>query len=300
MSDASAIRASVVIPVWNRQTTVRRAIDSLLAQTCPHLEVIVVDNGSTDSSCDVALSSGDPRVRLIRLAENTGPSGARNAGAAAAAGPVLGFLDSDDEVVPEWLASLLAPFDDVDCAAVTCADSIFPSDPDGPQLVVFPSDMGPAFYRIRGRFRAGSFLLRTEVFSAIGGYSEELWFAESTEMTFRLAAWCHAYGKSVKSIERPLSIWHRGSESRYDMHLDRILFAAEYTIRKHLPQLSLDRRLLANQFSVAGHCLVRLGRRRDARKYFRRALVLQPMRPVHAARWIAASSELTTRLAWRR
>jgi glycosyltransferase involved in cell wall biosynthesis len=92
-------RFSVVIPAFNAAATLARAIESVRAQSWPAHEIIVVDDGSTDATADVARRFGD-EVRLIRQ-PNSGVSVARNAGAAAAMGDWLAFLDADDWYAPD-------------------------------------------------------------------------------------------------------------------------------------------------------------------------------------------------------
>ncbi|MHB1402049.1 MAG: glycosyltransferase family 2 protein [Thiobacillus sp.] len=101
-------RFSVVIPAFNSAATLARAIESVRAQSWPAHEIIVVDDGSTDASAEIA--AGFDGVRLIRQ-KNSGVSVARNAGAAAASGDWLAFLDADDWYAPdriklhaEWIA----------------------------------------------------------------------------------------------------------------------------------------------------------------------------------------------------
>ena len=86
---------SVIIPAYNRAPTLRRAIESVLRQTVQELEVIVVDDASTDASAEIARGVEDPRVRCITHPSNRGGAVARNTGIMAAAGDYLAFLDSE-------------------------------------------------------------------------------------------------------------------------------------------------------------------------------------------------------------
>jgi hypothetical protein len=94
-------RFSVIIPAYNAAAFVARAIDSVLAQTWPAHEILVVDDGSSDDTAQVVARYGAP-VRYLRQ-DNAGVSAARNAGARAATGDWLAFLDADDWYYPERL-----------------------------------------------------------------------------------------------------------------------------------------------------------------------------------------------------
>lgn len=99
---------SVIIPVYNVENYLAQCIDSILAQSCPDWEAILVDDGATDSSgaiCD-DYAARDPRIRVIHR-ENGGLSAARNTGLKAARGEYVYFLDSDDYIKPQTLACLL-------------------------------------------------------------------------------------------------------------------------------------------------------------------------------------------------
>ena len=97
----STQRISVVIPAFNRAQCVARAVKSVLAQTFKNLEIIAVDDGSSDGTADVLKTFGD-KVKLIRQ-PNRGVSAARNTGIRAASGNWIAFLDSDDCWHPEKL-----------------------------------------------------------------------------------------------------------------------------------------------------------------------------------------------------
>ncbi|MBI5896658.1 MAG: glycosyltransferase family 2 protein [Desulfobacterales bacterium] len=99
---------SVVVPTFNRAGEVAQAIDSVLAQTYPHWELIVVDDGSQDDT-PRGLAAYGPRIRTIRQ-ENRGVSAARNRGILAAGGQFIALLDSDDYWLPDKLAAQIACF----------------------------------------------------------------------------------------------------------------------------------------------------------------------------------------------
>jgi len=127
-------RISVVIPSYNYARFVREAIDSALAQTYPPLEVIVVDDGSTDATPEVLASYGD-RIRVIRQ-RNEGVARARNAGIATARGDYVAFLDADDVWHPRKLELQIARFDgDPSLGLVHCGVEMF--DGDGNTIDVF-------------------------------------------------------------------------------------------------------------------------------------------------------------------
>lgn len=93
---------SVIIPVYNREHTIRRAIDSVLSQTYDWIEIIVVDDGSTDNTVTIVRQYTDKRVRLI-CQEHCGANRARNVGIEYSKGTYIAFQDSDDEWLPEKL-----------------------------------------------------------------------------------------------------------------------------------------------------------------------------------------------------
>ena len=122
------MRVSIIIPLYNKAPYVRRALDSIAAQTFADFEAIVVDDGSTDDGAAIVADYADARFRLIRQA-NAGPGAARNAGLAQTRGEFIAFLDADDEWLPNYLhesVRLLESFDS-EVASVTCGYIEYPS-----------------------------------------------------------------------------------------------------------------------------------------------------------------------------
>ena len=104
-------RLSILIPTWNAEATIERALDSVLAERAIQLEVIVVDDASTDGTADIVASVADrdPRVVLLRLRANGGVSAARNRGLTMVRGEWVAFLDADDLLLPGALDALMGP-----------------------------------------------------------------------------------------------------------------------------------------------------------------------------------------------
>ena len=101
---------SVIIPTFNREHLIGRALKSVRAQTFTDWECLVVDDASTDNTGDVVRRFGDPRVRYLRHESNRQAGAARNTGISAALGQFLAFLDSDDEWMPTKLERQLDMF----------------------------------------------------------------------------------------------------------------------------------------------------------------------------------------------
>lgn len=106
---SGAPTVTVVVPAYNRAATIDRCLASIRAQTYPHWEVVVVDDGSTDTTREAtrAVAAGDPRIRLVEHRQRRGAQAARNTGISEARGEWIAFLDSDDEFLPHSLESRL-------------------------------------------------------------------------------------------------------------------------------------------------------------------------------------------------
>ena len=119
------MKVSILVAIYNAEQTLSRCLDSLLSQTYTNLEIICIDDASTDRSASIAsdYASRDNRIIFLRNSTNQGPAVARNKGVEVATGDIIGFLDSDDWYAPDTIARLVKVFrehDDADCVLYRC------------------------------------------------------------------------------------------------------------------------------------------------------------------------------------
>jgi glycosyltransferase involved in cell wall biosynthesis len=191
---------SVVMAAYNSAPTIGEAIASVRCQTRSDWELIVVDDGSSDGTGDVAESFGDPRVRIVRTAGNQGPAAARNRGISLAQAPLVCTLDSDDLWLPQYLETMERTLESNPTAAVACTDAWVLDqatgrvrkksamaflDPPEPLPVDTETFLGEL---LRRNFIYNSVAARRDALQAVGGYDERLWIGEDWELWLRLAA----------------------------------------------------------------------------------------------------------------
>lgn len=178
---------SIVIPCFNGEMFVAQAIDSALAQTYPDVEVIVVDDGSTDGSLDAIRAFG-PRISW-RARPNAGACAARNDGLELARGEFVQFLDADDVLLPDAVARRVAAFSDATGAVF---GERVPVDPHGAPLPAYRSphpsraweEIGWAPYVIATNIHTLEPLHRRSWACMVGGFDES--FPQSQEPDFHL------------------------------------------------------------------------------------------------------------------
>ena len=102
-----SILVSIIIPIYNTEVYLKRALDSVLNQSLKEIEIILVDDGSDDNSAEVYSDYlGDPRVKLVHI-EHQGQGAARNQGIKMASGKYVGFVDSDDYINEDMYENML-------------------------------------------------------------------------------------------------------------------------------------------------------------------------------------------------
>lgn len=197
---------SVVIPTYNRAHTILRAIESVLGQTFTDLEVLVIDDGSTDRTDLVVGSIADSRLRYIRFDVNRERSAARNAGIREARGEYIAFLDSDDEWMPEKLTKQLDLLEkrSFQWAGAYCGVIIDKGHTTCVQTAVSEGELFEEFLLGRVCFWAGSTLLvRKTCIDEEGAFDEGLTVFEDMEFTGRLLR-----KFKLAAVPEPLAVVH--------------------------------------------------------------------------------------------
>jgi len=185
------IMFSVVIPSYNRVHTIERAINSVLQQTYQEFEIIVVDDGSKDSTAEIVsdFSRNDIRVRYV-YQENQGTQAARNHGLHLACGKYISFLDSDDEWLPDFLETTKKKFDeDSSLGCVYCWTGY--EDVNGRICLAHEDYLEGNIYveALKQGFITGplSLVIKRTCFDEIGEWDESFKACQDDDICFRLA-----------------------------------------------------------------------------------------------------------------
>lgn len=301
---------SIIVPLYNKEYTVERAIRSVLNQTVQNFEIIVVNDGSTDGGPQVAKAIRDTRIRVIHQ-ENQGVSAARNRGIDKAGFDLVAFLDADDEWKPAFLETIERLSIDFPHAAVF-ATSYFYCKGDGsiwaPAINGIPKHVWCGilrdYFAVAARsdppIWSSAVAVKKEALRAVGGFPVGVTSGEDLLTWARLAI---KY-KIAFSSER-LSIFHlEGNHSPSRLRrqpddddavgkeLHRLLEAATGRQKRSL------RRYVGLWNKMRASVTLRAGRRRCALRHALRAMVLDPLNwgnyplvafsllPANVGRWV--------------
>ncbi|PYM23912.1 MAG: hypothetical protein DMD78_10755 [Candidatus Rokuibacteriota bacterium] len=286
---------SVVIPTYNRAHIVLEAVRSVLAQRFRDLELIVVDDGSTDDTAVRLAALADPRLQVI-MGRHAGVSAARNLGVSKASGQLISFLDSDDLWHPDKLAcevAFLARHPEVDAVFTDLekhhGDQVFPSFmretqvfsrrllraayPEG--LVLEPREMRLCLFE-EVPIKPSALTLRRAAFDAVGGFDETWSSSEDWEFLLRLAR-AHRFAY----VDRPLAVLHISpdslhilDQSRGETAMIQLLARERASLGNDLEALAAVRRGLVMRIKHFAWHYVDAGLRRRASAVFLRGFGL--------------------------
>lgn len=237
---------SAVIPAYNRNHCIGRAVDSVLRQTLPASELLIVDDGSSD---DLASSLGSlaDRIRILRHPENLGAAAARNTGIEEARGEFIAFLDSDDTWKPDKLERQIAFMRQRDldfcCTGFEIADpgqasarSAWRPYPETLHLNHFTWGCftGPG----------STFIARCSLLKSYRGYDTRFARLEDWDLMLRLA---EANSKGIGFLNEPLSTVYAGARPQPE----KVLLSLDRLLQVHHDSLSQKNRQLARNLRSA-------------------------------------------------
>lgn len=206
---------SVIVPAYNRQTEIIQTLKTIIVQTYPNIEIIIVDDGSTDNTYEVAqefINNYDGRFEiLLYKQENLGLAGARNSGFKHSKGDYILFFDSDDLMLPDRCEIQVKSIEKNHADACAAA---FYRQRDGQIVETVTHQTYPntslinqmLFFYLKGsgiRPSSQSWMFTRELFERMGGYDIRLRSNQDIDFAFRIAL----NGYKISIVNKPLSIF---------------------------------------------------------------------------------------------
>lgn len=184
-------KVSVIVPVYNRRNLLGRCLDSIAAQTYRPIELIIVDNGSTDGSLEFASEWGRlhnaPDFSITVMEERqTGASSARNKGLSEATGDFTLFFDSDDAMRPELIERGIAAFRKNPAISIVCWKCEIHTVGGGTRIPPFYPERALECHLIHSLLRTHGYMAPTELFRSAGGWDTSLPCWNDLELGMRL------------------------------------------------------------------------------------------------------------------
>lgn len=217
---------SIIIPSFNRQQLISRAIESVLGQTSSNWELLIIDDGSNDGTKDLVKSYlTDGRITYV-YQENKGVSVARNIGINLASSNYVIFLDSDDELYPFLIEELhkidLRTYDLIFWELKKCIDNKY--------SLWKPKNLGPMYNDMIGTFLAGSVCYKKEVLITAGSFDSKITFGENYELGLRISA---IQNLNLKYIAKPMAQQNLNTKNRESNSLENRVSSILYQYKKH-------------------------------------------------------------------
>jgi glycosyltransferase involved in cell wall biosynthesis len=246
---------SVVLPTHNRAALLGRAMRSVLAQTHAALELIVVDDGSTDATPQLLAACADPRLRVVHLPGNSGPAAARNAGIRAARGEFIAFQDDDDYWLVDKLEAQLAGLQSAVPLAGWCLGGFIQVEPKGVRYVGGLRYFRQLDHRLglgeagpdRSLIATPNWLVRRDALQRAGLFDERMRSWEDVELGLRLEDACR-----VVFVDEPLYVQDHLQGSGVSKAEPRLAMAMQVIMERHAHRWSASRRILARHYYMIG------------------------------------------------
>ena len=292
-------KVSVIIPAYNAEKYISEAIESVLAQTYPVHEIIVVDDGSTDKTreivysycverrayCGDAIRNTHHAIRYI-YQPNRGPGAARNTGIKAATGEYIAFLDSDDRWIPEKLEKQIAVLDGNDDIALVCTGRFRIDEKTGTKTVDckgqrLSRDNYLDLWKNGNFIITSSVIVRRECFDRVGLFDDAKYIitAEDCDMLLRILA-----KYRLEYIQKPLIEYRVREKGLCRSDVSKTYQSVAYFIQKHVDKVKeryrdyryLMRAKWFRYYFNYGKTLLNLKKVKESKVKFRTALSYKP------------------------
>ncbi|MCM8777982.1 MAG: glycosyltransferase [Candidatus Omnitrophica bacterium] len=254
---------SIIIPVYNRVDLLPRTLNSVINQTYKDIEIIVVDDGSTEDIKSVVDNFNDPRIKYLRHNENKGVAAARNTGMKISRGAFIAFLDSDDEYLPEKIEKQVEFFLEQSNETDVVYCGVWRKGEDGKLSLWTP-------YISNWNFLVQQIMIKRSVIERVGLFYEEFIWVEDVDYMCRLKDTC-----KCKGFSEPLVIYNYEGNSITNTYKLPVLKFIELFIQKHYNRLSNKER--SKWFYKLGQRYKRLHKISDAMRCFYKAYIEYPL-----------------------
>jgi len=282
---------SIVIPVFNRASSLYTTLESVYNQTFRDFEILVVDDGSTDTLRDSLLNYTTLSNFSYYFQSNAGVSAARNRGAKLSNGEYLVFLDSDDHVNENWLRDYANEIDIRHSDLIYCGINRIKED----VIVSYTDPRNPFGNSVDvGNVLPGSFCIRRSFFDLVGGYDRLVSYGENTELGFRIKQ----NNPSISFISAP-NLLYTIQENSHGKNARNKMNSVVYTIQKHSTLFIQNSSLKKRFLSIAGVAAVRCNEFRKARSLFWEALLIRPIEIESIFRYVVSFSPLLSKQMWK-
>ena len=279
--DAEVGLVSVIVPAYNRAKTIGSAIESVFAQGYAPIEIIVVDDGSTDATSEVVAGYGE-RVGYLALEHSGSPAFVRNAGIRASRGEFVAFLDSDDLWLPGKLEQQMRFFEQEPEVGMVCGKYVQFEEESGPDSEVqFPEAGGFAELFSANFVGTLTVVIRRSCLDAVGVFDERLLIAEDYELWLRVASQyeIRMLGEVVARYRRHSGNLTANQRELFEGELIALERACDLQRRLGIRLSgSLVRHRLVDPLVGLGRYHLKSGSYREARICFGRALRLDALR----------------------
>ncbi|MEJ8591156.1 glycosyltransferase [Riemerella anatipestifer] len=188
-------KVSIIIPCFNAEATIKETIESVLKQSYKSIEIVIVDDGSTDNTFELIRAYQNDFIKIFSQ-QNAGPSASRNYGASQARGKYLCFIDSDDKIYPEFIETCMDAYSENPKLEIVYTDAEFFEGKSGKwnlsefSLKQFLVDNCIPIYPI----------IKKDTFLSLGGFDSHLKYTEDWELWIRIVK----QGGGVKKINKIL------------------------------------------------------------------------------------------------